>query len=262
MKTTNIRFFASLLILFAISFSTVQAQLDQDLTQGYYRLKTMFRGDGECLEGNQAGSDYHNGAAFMDKCQNVSGQMWKFEDAGNGYYRLKTMFRGDGECLEGNQAGSKVHNGSAFMDKCQNVSGQLWKVEPAGNGYYRLKTMFRGDGECLEGNQASSKVHGGNAFMDKCQNVSGQLWKFVAVEQGKQTKIEVLKATWGVKGRTADVTARVQELVASGQTRIEARNHILGADPAKGVSKTLTVTFKKDGREQTKSVAERQYFTF
>ena len=94
---------------------------------GYYRLKTMFRGDGECLEGNQATSKVHGGNAFMDKCQNVSGQLWKFEPAGNGYYRMKTQFRGDGECLEGNQASSKVHDGAAFMDKCQNVSGQLWR---------------------------------------------------------------------------------------------------------------------------------------
>ncbi|MGB1241360.1 MAG: RICIN domain-containing protein [Chitinophagales bacterium] len=96
---------------------------------GVYRLKTMFRGEGECLECNQAGSEYHGGNAFMDKCQNVSGQLWKIEDAGNGYYRLKTQFRGEGECLEGNQADSKYHGGNAFMDKCQNVSGQLWKLE-------------------------------------------------------------------------------------------------------------------------------------
>ena len=38
----------------------------------------MFRGEGECLEGNQAGSPVHGGAAFMDKVQNVSGQLWRF----------------------------------------------------------------------------------------------------------------------------------------------------------------------------------------
>ena len=69
----------------------------------------------------------------MDKCQDVTGQLWKVEDAGNGYYRLKTKFRGDGECLEGNQAGSNVKGGAAFMDKCQNVSGQLWKFEKVEN---------------------------------------------------------------------------------------------------------------------------------
>jgi hypothetical protein len=146
---------------------------------GQYRLKTVFRGDGECLEGNQADSTVKGGAAFMDKCQNVSGQLWNIIPEGEGTYRLKTVFRGAGECLEGNQAGSTVEGGAAFMDKCQNVSGQLWNIIPEGEGTYRLKTVFRGAGECLEGNQAGSTVKGGAAFMDKCQNVSGQLWKLV-----------------------------------------------------------------------------------
>ena len=46
---------------------------------GYYRLKTQFQGDGKCLEGNQAASTVKGGAAFMDSCQNVSGQLWKIE---------------------------------------------------------------------------------------------------------------------------------------------------------------------------------------
>jgi hypothetical protein len=99
-------------------------------TNKWYRLKTQFRGDGECLEGNQGASPVHGGAAFMDTCQNVSGQLWKLEPADNGHYRLKTQFRGDGECFEGNQGASPVHGGAAFMDKCQNVSGQLWLLVP------------------------------------------------------------------------------------------------------------------------------------
>lgn len=43
----------------------------------YYKLQTQFQGDGKCLEGNQAASTVQNGAAFMDTCQNVSGQLWK-----------------------------------------------------------------------------------------------------------------------------------------------------------------------------------------
>ncbi|MEO0769142.1 MAG: carbohydrate-binding protein, partial [Cyanobacteria bacterium J06649_4] len=39
---------------------------------GFYRLKTRFRGDNECLEGNNGSA-----GAFMDKCQNVSGQFWE-----------------------------------------------------------------------------------------------------------------------------------------------------------------------------------------
>ncbi len=170
------RFVSCFVLFLALAAGEASAQT----FDGWYRLQNLFRGEGECLEGNQAGSSVHAGAAFMDKCQNVSGQLWKVVSEGNGVYRLKTQFRGDGECLEGNQAGSSVHAGAAFMDKCQNVSGQLWKLVPDGPGQYRLKTVFRGDGECLEGNQAGSSVHAGAAFMDKCQNVSGQSWKLVA----------------------------------------------------------------------------------
>ncbi len=100
----------------------------------YFRLKTMFRGENECLEGNGAASPVHKGSSFMDDCQNVSGQLWKFEPANDGYFRLKIMDRDGVDCLEGNEAGSPVHDGSAFMDECQNVSGQLWKVVADGNG--------------------------------------------------------------------------------------------------------------------------------
>ncbi len=151
---------------------------------GQYRLQTQFRGHSECLEGNQSASPVHGGAAFMDRCQNVSGQIWNIEPAGNGYYRLKTQFRGARECLEGNQAASQVHGGAAFMDRCQNVSGQLWQIEPVDGGFVRLKTQFRGANECLEGNQSASPVHNGAAFMDRCQNVSGQLWRLAPVNGG------------------------------------------------------------------------------
>ncbi len=119
----------NILLLFVTLFCSAFVLAQNPTFDGYYRLKTQFRGEGECLEGNQSTSPVHGGGAFMDKCQNVSGQLWKIEDAGNGYYRLKTQFRGEGECFEGNQASSSVQGGAAFMDKCQNVSGQLWKIE-------------------------------------------------------------------------------------------------------------------------------------
>jgi hypothetical protein len=146
--------------------------------KGWYRLKTVFQGANKCLEGNEAGSPVKQGAAFMDDCKNVSGQLWQLVPEGE-FYRLKTQFQGDQKCLEGNQAASTVKGGAAFMDTCQNVSGQLWRVIPEGPNF-RLKTQFQGDQKCLEGNQAASTVKGGAAFMDTCQNVSGQLWQLVA----------------------------------------------------------------------------------
>ena len=143
----------------------------------YFKLTTQFReSKNECLEGNQRNGSM-KGAAFMDKCQNVSGQLWKIIPAGNGYFKLTTQFReSNNECFEGNQRNGSM-KGAAFMDKCQNVSGQLWKIIPAGNGYFKLTTQFReSKNECLEGNQVNGSMNGA-AFMDKCQNVSGQLWK-------------------------------------------------------------------------------------
>ena len=37
----------------------------------------MFRGDDECFDGNKADSSFRDGSAFMDSCQNVSGQFWE-----------------------------------------------------------------------------------------------------------------------------------------------------------------------------------------
>jgi len=143
----------------------------------YFKLTTLFReGENECLEGNKVGGSM-NGAAFMDKCQNVSGQLWKKIPAANGYFKLTTQFReGENECLEGNKVGGSM-NGAAFMDKCQDVSGQLWKEIPAENGSFKLTTQFRENKkECLEGNKVGGSMNGA-AFMDKCQDVSGQIWK-------------------------------------------------------------------------------------
>lgn len=144
---------------------------------GWFRLKTQFQGDGKCFKGNEAGSAVKDAAAFIDKCQNASDQIWQFVPERD-HYRLKTKSQGANKCLEGNAATSNVKSGTAFMDNCQNASGQLWKLVPEGKGY-RLKTQFQGEGKCLEGNAATSDVKNGAAFMDDCKNVSGQIWNLV-----------------------------------------------------------------------------------
>ena len=141
-----------------------------------FRLKTQFRGDGECLESNSTKYvDLHSGASFMDKVQNVTGEFWMIEKQPNGAYRLKSEFQGANKCLEGNSASSPTMAGAAFMDDCKNVTGQYWKIVPASGGYVKLMTMS--GNQCLEGNEPGSKVHNGAAFMNTPQNVTGQLWK-------------------------------------------------------------------------------------
>lgn len=150
----------------------------------YQKLTTMFlENENKCLEGNRvAPGSTLDGAAFMDRCQNVSGQSWKLIPVNDGYFKLTTQFlESENMCLEGNKFDpSSTLKGAAFMDTCQNVTGQLWKKIPAENGYFKLTTKFlENENKCLEGNKvAPSSTLGGAAFMDDCQSVSGQLWKF------------------------------------------------------------------------------------
>ena len=120
---------APAIILLAISSNTLAIDTGSSFPDGYFKLTTQFReSKDECLEGNQVKGSM-NGAAFMDKCQNVTGQLWKATPAGDGYFKLTTQFReSKDECLEGNQVKGSM-NGAAFMDKCQNVTGQLWKFK-------------------------------------------------------------------------------------------------------------------------------------
>ena len=183
MKKIKIAMLALLAFASADTFAQTKGEKFDPNYNGYYMLKTQFRGDGEALESNSAESKTMNGAAFMSTQKGIpTGQQWKFVKDASGYYRLKTKLHGDKKCLEGNEINGSAKNGAAFMDDCQNVTGQLWQIEDAGNGYYRLKTKFQGASFSLEGNQAAGSAKSGNAFMDKNQNVSGQLWYLVKVK--------------------------------------------------------------------------------
>lgn len=111
-----------------------------DAGNGYYKLQNMI-GEAQnlCLEGQGGAAPGSgavlDGAAFMDACQDVTGQFWKLIDLANGYYRLQNMAGEEPNlCLEG-QGGAApgsgaVLDGAAFMDDCQDVTGQLWKLMP------------------------------------------------------------------------------------------------------------------------------------
>ena len=94
--------------------------------EGHFHLKTMFQGDYKCLEGNEPGSDEHGGNAFMDDCDEVTGQLW-YEEIQEEGSLLKNVQHGDARCLEGNEKGSEIQAGGAFMDTCETPrTGQLW----------------------------------------------------------------------------------------------------------------------------------------
>jgi hypothetical protein len=101
---------------------------------GYFQLQSqLHEADGNCLEGNSVGKDsFLGGAAFMDACQDATGQLWRFVPAGEDTYRLVTKFlESEDKCLEGNTiSDTAVLGGAAFQDQCKDVTGQLWRIAP------------------------------------------------------------------------------------------------------------------------------------
>lgn len=153
----------------------------------YYRLQSMYVEDeNKCLEGNYLeNGTILNGAAFMDDCQDVAGQLWKIVAVEDGYYFLQTLFLEDeGKCLVGNRlAQDSVLGGAAFMADCEETPDQLWQFIEAEAGYYYMQTLLsEEEGSCFESNRlADGAFLEGAAYMDACQNVTGQLWKLMPV---------------------------------------------------------------------------------
>lgn len=154
------------------------------MKDSYYKLQTQLsESRGECLESNSLTANATlDGAAFMDTCADVTGQLWKLVPDGNGYVFLQSLLgESRGECLEGNQLGeASTLAGASFMAGCGSFTGQLWKIYPNGS-YFTLQTLdAESRSECLEGNVlAETSTLGGAAFMDSCSNVTGQRWKLV-----------------------------------------------------------------------------------
>lgn len=101
---------------------------------GYVRLRSQYRGADECLESNDPqNSTGHGGAAYMDACQDVTGQYWEIEPTRDqfGYVRLKTLYLGEDRCLESSRMQDSPASGpGSRMDACQDVSGQYWMLVP------------------------------------------------------------------------------------------------------------------------------------
>ncbi len=74
--------------------------------------------------------------------------------------------------------------------------------------------------------------------------------------------IEILQASYGVKGAAVDVRQRVQGVVNRGQYSFPVTNAFFGADPAPRRGKGVYVVYVANGRQFTQTVSENQTFTF
>jgi hypothetical protein len=88
------------------------------------------------------------------------------------------------------------------------------------------------------------------------------LTKNVSIKKsGHEPKLVVRRAVYGTPTRTprtADVTAKVKSLLASGKTQIIVNNKLADADPALDTVKQLRVDYSAAGQKHTETVPENQ----
>jgi len=71
--------------------------------------------------------------------------------------------------------------------------------------------------------------------------------------------LRIIKVLWGAENSWVDVTAKVKDMLARGQSHIDASGGVFG-DPAFGHPKTLKVTYEFHGKQTTESVGEGASF--
>jgi hypothetical protein len=78
---------------------------------------------------------------------------------------------------------------------------------------------------------------------------------------GARREVAILRAYWGVQGRTANVTELLREMQRQNGLQVMANNRSLGGDPAPGADKVLIVIYRVQGQETAVAVREGNILT-
>jgi hypothetical protein len=73
--------------------------------------------------------------------------------------------------------------------------------------------------------------------------------------------VVILRAYWGVQGRTANVTELLRTMQRENGLQMMANNRSLGVDPAPGADKVLIVIYRVQGQETAAAVREGNSLT-
>jgi hypothetical protein len=73
--------------------------------------------------------------------------------------------------------------------------------------------------------------------------------------------VMILRAYWGVQGRTANVTELLRNMQRENGLQVMATNRLLGGDPAPGADKVLIVIYRVQGQETAAAVREGNILT-
>ena len=75
-------------------------------------------------------------------------------------------------------------------------------------------------------------------------------------DRGDSRDLTIVRAFYGVRGRTVNVTDLLQSMVRDGALSVDVNNRTMGSDPAVGADKVLIVVYKIHGEEQATVVGE------
>ncbi len=97
-------------------------------------------------------------------------------------------------------------------------------------------------------------------------NVRGEDWddrpaNYVGRDQADSNALRILRAYYGVQGRTVNVTELLRSRVSGGTLSFVVTNSALGGDPATGADKILIVVYRYQGTETATAVREGNTLT-
>jgi hypothetical protein len=139
----------------------------------YYRLTTMWQGDGKSLH---ILNDGGNNLPVLAGTGDYASQYWKITPLGKNYYRLTNRWLGPQKSLDIINDGV---NNKPIMADTGNYDGQFLKLTLFQNGYYRISTHWQGEGKSLDivNDGQNNKI-----ILADNRDFSGQFWKLTRTD--------------------------------------------------------------------------------
>ena len=145
----------------------------------YFKLQHAEEGGADkCLEANRPEIDaVFEGATFLDRCQNVTGQAWLAENLGDGRFRLRSLLHASLRCLAPNDGSlSHLQPGTPIMATCRGLEG-IFDVTSSGSGF-TLQTVHEGKAVCLGADLSGSwAIEQVPVTTAACDGSRAQLWR-------------------------------------------------------------------------------------
>lgn len=99
------------------------------------------------------------------------------------------------------------------------------------------------------------------AFNVRQENWDDRGTNYGSRDRGDWDDLRIIRAYYGVQGRTVDVTDVVRSRARGGMLNLVVTNSVMGGDPAIGADKILIVVYRYQGKETAAAVREGNTLT-